>query len=324
MSSIPISDIRSGSVVDQVFLVPKSEIRTTKTGSLYITAQLADKSGMIAARLWNAANAQAETFAKNEILRIKGRVETYQKNLQLIIESFAAVEASTVDMQNLLPSTEKDVDGLMDELKKRLLATEDKNLAQLYNLFFDDDDFCQMLRSAPAAVKNHHAHLGGLLEHIVSLLGLAASVLPHYSVIDKDLLFAGIFFHDIGKTKELSYTKGFKYTDEGQLVGHLITGINMVNAKAALIADFPGNLLNMLTHLILSHHGAYEWGSPKLPMTAEAIALHYLDNFDAKIYAFDRAVKDDKNIDSNWTEYNRMFDRRLFKGSGVQGFLADV
>lgn len=313
MSNILISDIKSGNIVNQIFIVQKSEARTTKTGSLYIMAQLADRTGTIEARLWNAKDDNILAFEKNDILKIKGRVETFQKNLQLIVETFSQVDDSSLDMQNLLPSTDKDVSVLMSQLKEMLFSVKNKHLLNLFKLFFEDEEFCKRLCLAPAAVQYHHAYLGGLLEHIVSVLKLATSVLPNYPVIDNDLLFAGIFFHDIGKTRELSYSKGFKYTDEGMLVGHLISGINMVNEKVRLIKDFPESLLNILEHLILSHHGAYEWGSPKLPMTAESIALHYLDNFDAKIYAFNKAINDDKNS-GNWTEYNRMFERRLYKG----------
>lgn len=317
MSNILVSDLKNGNVVNQPFLVQKSEARIAKTGALYITAQLSDRTGTIDARLWNANNDQIDTFEKNDILKVKGRIETFQKNLQLIVETFSTIDESALNIQTLLPCTEKDVNALMSELKEILFTTKNVHLLNIFKLFFDDEEFCKRLRMAPAAIQYHHAHLGGLLEHIVSVLKLAVSVLPNYSIIDKDMLFAGIFFHDIGKVRELSFSKGFKYTDEGALIGHLISGINMVNEKAKLIKDFPEDLLTIIEHLILSHHGNYEWGSPKLPMTLESIALHYLDNFDAKIYAFNKAIKDDKNTGSNWTEYNRMFERRLYKNKGI-------
>ncbi|MGR3319789.1 MAG: 3'-5' exoribonuclease YhaM family protein [Candidatus Anammoxibacter sp.] len=313
MSNIFISDLKSGNTVNQVFLVQKSEARTTKTGSFYITAQLADRTGTIAARVWNASNDQIDTFGGNDILNVKGRVESFQKNLQLIVDTFSTVDESTLNLQTLLPSTDKDVNAMMSELKEMLFTTKNPHISQLFKIFFEDNDFCKKLSTAPAAVQYHHAYLGGLLEHIVSVLKLAISILPNYPEMDKDLLFAGIFFHDIGKVKELSYSKAFKYTDEGMLIGHLISGVKMINEKARLIKDFPDDLLHVIEHLVLSHHGEYEWGSPKLPMTVEAIALHYLDNLDAKIFAFNKAIKDDNNTNSNWTEYNRMFERRLYK-----------
>lgn len=313
MSNILISDIKNGDLLDQVFLVQKSDVRKTKTGSPYIMSQIGDRTGSIEARLWNANNDQIDIFTSNDILHIKGKVETYQNSFQLIISLFKIVDESTINLKNLLPSTDKDVDLLMKELKEMLFSVKNTHILELFKLFFEDEEICKSLQSAPAAVQFHHAFIGGLLEHIVSVLKLANSVLPNYPVLDKDLLYAGIFFHDIGKITELSYTRSFKYTDEGMLVGHLVSGVNMINEKARLIKDFPKNLLNVLVHLVLSHHGTHEWGSPKLPMTVESIALHYLDNFDAKIYAFNKAIIDDKNNKNNWTDYNRMFQRKLFK-----------
>ena len=315
MANTLIKDIKIGNKINQIFLLQKSDSRKTKTGSLYITAQLSDRSGIIEARLWNATNEQITQFGKDDILNIKGRVESFQNNLQLIVESFLPANLDEVDMGELLPCTEKDIPEMLKELKEILYSVEDKNLINLFKLFLEDEKFCKGLCSAPAAVQFHHAFLGGLLEHIISVLKLAGPITVQYPMINKDILYAGIFFHDIGKIEELSYTKAFKYTDEGQLLGHLITGIKLLNTAVKKLPDFPPKLLTIIEHLILSHHGSYEWGSPKLPMTIESIALHYLDNFDAKIFAFNKAINDDKNEGNNWTEYNRMFERRLYKDS---------
>jgi 3'-5' exoribonuclease len=183
-----------------------------------------------------------------------------------------------------------------------------------------DDEFLRGFCQAPAGVRNHHAYLGGLLEHVVTLLDAAERILPLYPELDRDLLLAGIFLHDIGKVRELSYGKAFAYTDEGQLVGHLIIGVEMLTEKAAKVPDltgepFPPELLLRLKHMILSHHGSYEYGSPRLPMTPEAIALHHLDNLDAKVHSFTRDIREDRNTTSAWTPYNQSLQRRLFKGS---------
>ncbi|HJO56039.1 MAG TPA: HD domain-containing protein, partial [Candidatus Scalindua sp.] len=183
------------------------------------------------------------------------------------------------------------------------------------DLFFNDKDFCGGFCSAPAAVQYHHAFLGGLLEHTLSVAKLGSNIAPLYPSLNKDLLICGIILHDIGKISELCYEKSFHYSDEGQLIGHLISGVLMVEEKAKQIDDFPKTLLDLLRHLILSHHGEYEWGSPKLPMTLEALVLHYLDNIDAKIHAFDKAISSDKDSSDNWTIYNRMLERKLFKKS---------
>ena len=315
MENTLIKDIKIGNIINQIFLVQKSDTRKTKTGSIYITAQLSDRSGLMESRLWNATKEQINLFETNDILNIKGRVESFQNNLQLIVESFSSVDQTEVDMGELLPCTEKDIPEMLNKLKEILYSVDDKNLINLFKLFLEDEEFCKNLCSAPAAVQYHHAFLGGLLEHIISVLKLAGPITEQYAMINRDILYAGIFFHDIGKIEELSYTKAFKYTDEGQLLGHLITGIKLLNTAVKKLPDFPSKLLTIIEHLILSHHGSYEWGSPKLPMTIESIALHYLDNFDAKIFAFNKAINEDKNEGNNWTEYNRMFERKLYKNS---------
>src|SRR5947208_6562599 len=183
-----------------------------------------------------------------------------------------------------------------------------------------DDEFMEGFCRAPAGVRNHHAYLGGLLEHVVTLLDAADRLAAVYPELDRDLLLAGVFLHDIGKVRELSFGKSFAYTDEGQLIGHLVIGVEMLSEKAARVPDltgepFPKELLLRLKHLIVSHHGTYEFGSAKLPMTPEAIALHYLDNFDAKVHSFTRDIREDRNALSAWTPFNQSLQRRLFKGS---------
>jgi 3'-5' exoribonuclease len=204
---------------------------------------------------------------------------------------------------------------MFSELKQIAGSIKQPYLLKLLKLFFSDKDFCRDFCSAPAAVQYHHAFLGGVLEHTLSVAKLGEKIAPLYPDLNKDLLICGIILHDIGKISELSYEKNFQYSDEGQLVGHLISGVLMVEEKAKQIDGFPKTLLDLLRHLILSHHGEYEWGSPKLPMTVEALALHYLDNIDAKIHAFNKAITNDKDSSNNWTGYNKMFDRRLFKKS---------
>jgi 3'-5' exoribonuclease len=190
-----------------------------------------------------------------------------------------------------------------------------------------DDEFVHAFCKAPAGVRNHHAYVGGLLEHVVTMLDAADRIAPLYPELDRDLFLMGVFLHDIGKVRELSFDRAFAYTDEGQLVGHLVIGVEMLAAKVMRAAEltgeaFPEELLLRLKHLILSHHGTYEFGSPRLPMTPEAIALHYLDNFDAKLNTFTREIRQDANT-SAWTPYNQSLERRLFKG-GVRAAAVDA
>jgi 3'-5' exoribonuclease len=270
--------------------------------------------------LWNAGEHLFRSFDTGDFLQIKGKVQLFQGALQMILSHIERVEAEKVELADFLPHTEHDVSKLLERLRGSLLRLGNPHLKALVECFLMDDDFLRGFCQAPAGVRNHHAYLGGLLEHVVTLLDAAERILPLYPELDRDLLLAGIFLHDIGKVRELSYGKAFAYTDEGQLVGHLIIGVEMLTEKAAKVPDltgepFPPELLLRLKHMILSHHGSYEYGSPRLPMTPEAIALHHLDNLDAKVHSFTRDIREDRNTTSAWTPYNQSLQRRLFKGS---------
>jgi 3'-5' exoribonuclease len=209
---------------------------------------------------------------------------------------------------------------MMARLRAVLLAMSNPHLRALVECFLIDDEFVRKFTMAPAGIKNHHAYQGGLLEHVVTLLNVADRIVAFYPELDRDLLLTGIFLHDIGKVDELSYDRSFAYTDEGQLVGHLVMGVELLDAKVERCAEltgepFPRELLLRLKHMIVSHHGAYEFGSPKLPMTLEAIALHLLDNLDAKIHTFSREIRDDPSRESSWTPFQQSLGRRLFKGN---------
>src|SRR5207302_3377041 len=221
---------------------------------------------------------------------------------------------------DFLPHTEQDVSQLWERLRGTLLRLANPFLRALAECFFMDEDVVRRFCQVPAGVRNHHAYLGGLLEHVVTLMDAAERVLPLYPDLDRDVLLTGIFLHDIGKVRELTYHRVFAYSDEGQLVGHLVIGVEMLNEKMSRVPDltgepFPTELLLRLKHMILSHHGTYEFGSPRLPMTPEAIALHYLDNLDAKIHSFTRDIREDRNQASAWTPFNQSLQRRLFKGA---------
>ncbi len=310
-----ISQLNGGTAIDEIFLVQNKDLRTTKNGSLYIQAQLSDRTGMVDARMWDASTPFFESLGDDSFLRIKGRTEIYQNKIQLIIKQISKTSQEDIKLEDYLPSTENDINEMFSELKKIVDSIKQPHLRNLLNLFLNDKDFCKGLCSAPAAVQYHHAFLGGLLEHTLSVAKLGDIIAPLYPELNRDLLICGIILHDIGKISELCYEKNFHYSDEGQLIGHLISGVLMVEEKAKQINDFPKTLLDLLRHLILSHHGEYEWGSPKLPMTLEALALHYLDNIDAKIHAFNKAISGDKDPNDNWTNYNKMFERKLFKKS---------
>jgi 3'-5' exoribonuclease len=313
-----------GDSVEDVYLVVDKQLRANRNGNLYLQMDLRDRTATINARLWNAGEHLFRSFEPGDFLLVKGKVQLFQGALQMILSHIERVPAEKVELAEFLPHTEQDVSKLYERLRSVLMSLRNPHLRALAECFLMDQEFVRGFCKAPAGVRMHHAYLGGLLEHVVTLLDLADRIAPLYPELDRDLLLTGIFLHDIGKVRELAYDRSFAYTDEGQLVGHLIIGVEMLNEKARQVADltgepFPTELLLRLKHLILSHHGTYEFGSPKLPMTPEAIALHHLDNFDAKLHMFTRDIREDRNQSSAWTPFNQSLQRRLFKGVTGEG-----
>jgi 3'-5' exoribonuclease len=321
-----IQHLTDGEALDEVYLVSEKQLRANRNGNLYIQVELRDRTGAISGRLWNAGEHLFRSFDEGDFLQVKGKVQLFQGALQVILSHLDRIDSAKVELADFLPHTEHDVSKLLERLRAVLLKMSNPHLRALIECFLMDEAFVADFCKVPAGVRNHHAFLGGLLEHVVQLLDVADKVLPLYPELDRDVLLTGIFLHDVGKVRELSYGRVFSYTDEGQLIGHLIIGVEMLNEKAVKVPDltgepFPAELLLRLKHMILSHHGTYEFGSPKLPMTPEAIALHYLDNFDAKVHSFTRDIRGDRNQVSAWTPFNQSLQRRLFKGSvnGAEG-----
>jgi 3'-5' exoribonuclease len=316
-----VQHLTDGEALDEVFLVGDKQLRANRNGNLYLQLDLRDRTGGISARLWNVGEHVFRTFEEGDFLHVKGKVQLFQGALQVILSHIERVPPEQVELADFMPHSEHDVSKLLERLRAMLMSLRSPHLRALAECFLMDEAFVRDLGKVPAGVRNHHAYLGGLLEHVVTLLDVADRILPLYPELDRDLLLMGIFLHDVGKVRELGYERVFSYTDEGQLIGHLVLGVEMLTEKAARVAEllsepFPPELLLRLKHMIVSHHGAYEFGSPKLPMTPEAIALHYLDNLDAKIHAFTREIREDRNQDSAWTPFNQATQRRLFKGGG--------
>jgi len=319
MTRRKVQQLADGDTLDEVFLVGEKQLRANRNGVLYLQMELRDRSGSISARMWNATEQQFNSFEEGDLLRIKGKVQLYQGSLQVIFNAFEAAHAAQFNLDDFIPQTEQDVSRLFDRLRGPLLRLTNPHLRAVVECFLMDDGFVHGFCQAPAGVRQHHAYRGGLLEHVVTMLESADRVLPLYPEVNRELLLMGIFLHDIGKTRELSYDRVFGYTDEGQLVGHVVMGIEMLNDKVAKVPEltgepFPQELLLRLKHMIVSHHGAYEFGAPRLPMTPEAIALHYIDNLDAKVHSFTRDIREDRGGTSAWTPYNQNTQRRLFKG----------
>ncbi len=305
--------------IDQVFVAGDKQLRPNRNGNLYLQVNLSDRSGSIAARVWNANDAVYKSFENGDYVRVEGTAQLYQGSMQIIAKRISRVDAAGLDEADFAPLPAVAVDRLVLRLSEMLRGMDDPALQTLAECFLVDEALMAKLSMAPAGTKNHHAYHGGLLEHVVNLMEVVSRICPCYPQIDRDLLLMGAFLHDLGKIDELCYDHGLEYSDEGQLIGHMVMAVGMLEKKAAEAEKLsgepmPAETVLRLKHMILSHHGAYEFGSPKLPMTLEAAALCYLDNLDAKINAFARLMQEDPNVDSPWTTYHANLERKLYKG----------
>jgi len=310
-----VNELKPGQEVDQVFLIRSKQIRTARNGSRYFTADLCDATGNVPARMWDASEVLLEALAEANFVRVRGRVELYREQTQVILASIRPAPQEEIDLERFLPHSPYDPQERLQKLKDLAESITNPHLQALLRAFFDDDEFVGRLTRCPAAVAYHHATIGGLIEHTASTAELAELICQQYPQVNRDMLMTGVILHDIGKTRELAYEQAFTYTVHGELVGHVVSGVLMIEDRVREMPDFPPELLDELRHVILSHHGEYEFGSPKLPMTREALALHYLDNLDAKMEAVTRAVEDTSAGDESWTEQLRMLRRRFYRGS---------
>ncbi|MBI2360975.1 MAG: HD domain-containing protein [Deltaproteobacteria bacterium] len=312
MKPLFVADIRDNQPVDSVFLVAAKNHGVTKSGNGYLTLRLLDRSGEIEARVWERAEQVGRAFDKNDFVRVRGQATQYQGKVQIRVQEIARIDEREVATEDFLPRSQADPEEMAEELKTILRGMKDPHLRALAEAFFSDQTFMELFKRAPAGKTIHHSYLGGLLEHTLSLLKLILKVVENYRGIDVDLLLTGGFLHDSGKIYEFSYDRAVAYTDRGQLLGHLIMEIEMVDEKIKSIADFPEELAMLLKHMIVSHHGALEFGSPKLPQTVEAVMLHYLDDLDGKIQSIQSLLR--KEPASRWTSFHRAYERPFFRG----------
>jgi 3'-5' exoribonuclease len=319
MTKQMIADLKPGEPVDTPFLVTECSLRTTRNDSLYLDIKLSDKSGRISGRMWDATEAMVKDIKPDDFVHVKGKCESYKNDLQISIRAVTRCDEADLRLRDFIKACDRDSEEMFDELVALLNRVEDADYRALLDAFLDDEDFCNAYRSKPAAKFNHHAYLGGLLEHTLSMMGVADKLADHYKELNADLLLCGVFLHDMGKIQELATKRSFEFTVSGNLVGHIMLGVLMLEEKARMLDDFPKLKLDLLRHLILSHHGKREFGSPQLPMTAEAVALHYIDNLDAKMKQMAEILESDKNSDPNFTDYSRLFEARLFKGGAGDG-----
>jgi 3'-5' exoribonuclease len=315
-----INTLSDGETIEEVFLLSDKQLRANRNAALYLLIELRDKTGAISARMWNVAEEAVAHFNAGDYVHVKGKVQLYQGALQMIVSHVQPVPAERLDPSDFVRQSQRDVGQLTVRLREILQSIADPHLRTLMDCFLIDEPLLTAFTTAPAGMKAHHAFQGGLVEHVVNMLEIGNRIADLLAGVDRNLLLAGIFLHDLGKVRELDFASGCTYTDEGQLIGHLVIAVEMLSAKIAqaeklLGEPFPAETALRLKHLILSHHGTYEFGSPKLPMTPEAIAVHYIDNLDAKVHEFSRDIADDPNQLTSFTPFNARLDRKLFKGS---------
>lgn len=307
MKSPMVSDLAAGQNIQAVFLVQAKDVRQKKTGDPYLSLVLMDRTGTIDAKMWDNVSGVMDSFASDDFIRVKGETQTYQNRLQLTIYSLQRVAEGEVALADFLPASKRDPAAMMAEVLALVSAMKNPHLRALLEAIFTDPEIAERFQTAPAAKGIHHAWLGGLIEHVLSLCGLARFMVVHYPELDEDLLLAGVLLHDIGKITELNYARSFSYSTDGGLLGHIQIGLRIIGQH--LPPGFPPKLRNLLEHLVLSHHGQLEFGSPKVPVFPEALMLHHLDNLDSKMATMAASLERDRAGAGEWTVYNQALER---------------
>ncbi len=302
-------------IITSNFVVVSKQIKPKKTGEPYLALTLGDRSGQLEAKMWDNVEEVLNAFEQDDFLKIKGLVNKYKNRFQLTIHKVRKLGETEIDFSDYLPKTTRNIDELWQTLADFVVSFQNLHLKALVQAFMSDPEIAAAYRNAPAAKTLHHAFIGGLLDHVVSLCRSCDLVCRNYPQVNRDLLLTGVFLHDIGKIHELTYNRSFSYSTRGQLLGHIIIELEMLQAKLALFPDFPPELKTLLEHLIISHHGEYEFGSPKLPMFPEALLLHYMDDLDSKMEAMRAHFEREADLESPWTSYNASLGRPLLNSA---------
>jgi 3'-5' exoribonuclease len=309
MKSPFVRELKPDEIATAIFLVSTKEVRQKRTGEPYLSLVLSDRTGEIDCKMWDNVPEVIETFDRDDFVKVKGLMQLYNNRPQFTIHKLRRVEEHEIDPRDFFPASLQDPDVMWAELRSIVSGVRNDHIRRLLDAFLDDPGIAARYRIAPAAKTIHHAFRSGLLEHVLSLLQLAKMVGAHYRTIDTDLLTAGIVLHDIGKIYELTYERGFGYSAEGQLIGHIALGIRMLADKLQAFPDFPETLRNLIEHMVLSHHGQLEFGSPKVPIFPEALLLHYLDDMDSKMECMRVQIDRDPQAEGYFSAYSPSLGR---------------
>jgi len=320
MRRLYLCDSAPGDVIEDVYVITNKQLSATSTGKYFIKAFLSDRTAQVTARMWNATRELFNAIPESGFIRVRGRFENYQNNLQFIIEQVWPPKDGSFDPADLMPHTTKDIDQMCQRLFEMKESIKNRHLSAIFQAYLDDEELMNNFSRAPAAMNFHHAFIGGLLEHTLNAMEVADAVCKFYPGLNRDLVVVGIFLHDIAKTWELAYECAFTYTDGGQLVGHVVKSAMWLEYKAqkageSLGETIPQPLVDVLQHIILSHHGLPEFGAARVPSTPEAIAVHTIENFDAKMMMALSATRQANSPagEGNWTEYMKAFNGRLYR-----------
>ncbi|HEY1264321.1 MAG TPA: OB-fold nucleic acid binding domain-containing protein [Terriglobales bacterium] len=298
-------------VITSTFVVVSKQVKPKKSGEPYLALILGDRSGHLEAKMWDNVEEVLSSFEQEDVVKVKGLLNKYKNRFQITIHKLRRLQEAEVDFSDYLPKTSKDIGELWQTLAGFMASIQEPHLRALIEAFMADPEIAEAYRNAPAAKSLHHAFIGGLLDHVVSLCRSCDLVCRNYRQVNRDLLLAGAFLHDIGKIHELAYNRSFSYTTRGQLLGHMVIELEMLQSKIAQVPGFPDDLKTLVEHLIISHHGQYEFGSPKLPMFPEALMLHYLDDLDSKMESMRAHFEREIGSDAAWTGYNASLGRPL-------------
>jgi 3'-5' exoribonuclease len=307
-----ISDLNSEQSITSFFLVCEKEIRSTREGKPYLRLELGDRSGTIEARMWDQFEAAIKDINRDDFVKVQARVEIYRNKPQLSLQQLRLAKPEEIDLADFLPATKADVSKLYSQLLEFAASISNPYLKTLTTAILNDPSIAAKYKRAPAAKVMHHAYLGGLLEHVISLCGLAKLAAAHYHELDLDLLLTAAILHDVGKLDELCYERAIGYTVEGHLLGHIVMELETITKAMDAIEGFPANLKSVVQHLLVSHHGQYEFGSPKLPMIREALVFHYLDDLDSKLAAVRAALALDSG-EPEWSAYSSALGRKFLR-----------
>ncbi len=307
-----VSDLATEQSITTFFLVHEKEIRNTREGKQYLRLELGDRSGTIEARMWDQFEAAAKDVSRDDFVKVQARVEIYRNKPQLSLQNLRRAKPEEVDLADFLPHTKEDVGKLWARLLEYANSIKDGWLKKLVLAVVNEPAIAARYKRAPAAKVMHHAYLGGLLEHVVGLCGLAKQIAEHYPELNVDLLLTVALLHDVGKLDELCYDRAIGYTVEGQLLGHIVMELETVTKAMDSIEGFPATLKTVVQHLLISHHGQYEFGSPKLPMIREALVFHYLDDLDSKLAAVRAALALDSG-EEDWSAYSAALGRKFLR-----------